>query len=238
MTTETATETTADATIEIVYVESDTDLHCHYSGQTSAQDCYVYLRCDNGTLGATYNAEIGNAVPFAVHHGHTQRWSIPALKAAPANALLDEIAPLAARVVAGYSSTWDGNNAVAEFSADAEAAREAIDALCERAVSDAQHCDGSAVAVWDACDWYSGVGDRNQQRRALGIGANTTDEELDAIETREDDSARGNDCDVIARHADYLRWLRDEARDEAPTDAETESGTPGGAVGEVTVTRI
>lgn len=59
----------------------------------------------------------------------------------------------------------------------------------------------------------------------MGIGANTTDEELDAIETREDETAKGNGCDVIEGHADYLRGLRDEARDEAPTDATAESGT-------------
>lgn len=225
MTTETTrTETTADA-IEINCVESDTELHHHYRGQTSAQDCYVWLNCKTSKIGASHNAEIGNAVPFAVHHGHTQRWSIPVLKAAPANALLDEIAPLAARVVAGYSSEWDGSNHVAEFDEDAEEARDEIKILCERATSDAEHCDGSAVAEWEADDWYSSLGDSDRQRRDLEIGANTTDDELDAIETREEEAAKANGCDVLNGLDRFLRRLRDEALDEAPTSATTESGS-------------
>lgn len=207
------TETTADATIEIVYVESDTELHHRYRGQTSAQDCYVWLNCKTSKLGVMRGAEIGSAVPFAVHHGHTQRWSIPALKAKAANELLEEIAPLAARVVAGYSSEWDGSNNVAELSDDAEAAREEIDALCERITDRAD--ESETVSVWEASSWYSGVGDRDQQRDALKITAETTDAELEEIETREDDTARSNGCDVIECHADYLRSLRDEAIEEA-----------------------
>lgn len=209
----TTTETTADATIEIVYVESDTELHHRYRGQTSAQDCYVWLNCKTSKLGASHDAEIGNAVPFAVHHGHTQRWSIPALKADAANALLEEIAPLAARVVAGYSSEWDGSNHVANFNADAEAAREEIEALCERATNGADESD--TVNVWEASAWYSGVGSRDQQRDALKITAETTDAELGEIETREDASAKSDGCDMIEGHADYLRSIRDEAIDEA-----------------------
>lgn len=226
MTTKTATETTeptADATIEIVYVESDTELHHHYSGQSSPQDCYVWLNCETSKLGATHNAEIGNAVPVAVHHGHTQRWSIPTLKADAANALLEEIAPLAARVVAGYSSEWDGSNHVADFDADAEAAREEIDTLCERATNGADESD--TVNVWQARDWFGAVGDAARQCREFGIGPNTTDDELAAIESDEEAVAKTEGVDVLEGITEHLGWLRTQARDAAPTDATAESGT-------------
>ncbi len=216
MTTETitaTTETTADATIEIVYVESDTELHHRYRGQASAQGCYVWLNCKTSKLGASHDSEIGNAVPFAVHHGHTRRFTIPALKAAPANELLEEIAPLAARVVAGYSSEWDGSNHVADFDDDAEAAIDEIDTLCQRIVDRAD--DSEQVSVWDAADWFGGVGDHDQQRKALGITVETTDEQLDEIETREEASVKGEGADVIEGLRSHLEALRTEVIDAA-----------------------
>lgn len=209
---ESDTEITATPAIEILYVESDCGLYHRYDGQGSAQDCYIWLDCETSQLGASHDAETGNAIPFAVYYGHTQRWSIPALKADAANALLEEIAPLAARVIAGYSSEWDGSN-FADFDADAEAARDEITALCERATNSADESD--CVNVWDAGSWYGAAGSRDQQRAELGITAATTDAELDEIETREDASARADGCDVIEGHADYLRRLRDEAVGEA-----------------------
>jgi hypothetical protein len=213
MTTETTAATATESTVEIVYLDggkNGTSLHHRYPRQTSPQDCYVQLDCETGKLLADWNGEIGNAVPVRVHHGHVQRWGIPALRDGAANALLEEIAPLAERVVAGYDSEWDGNNHVAAFDDDASEAIVEISALCERAEGDAQE-DG--VRVWDAADWYGGVGDHDAQRRSLGITAATTDAELDAIETREDESAKGNECDEIEGHAKHLHMLRDEARE-------------------------
>lgn len=217
MTSTHTTETPAAATEGRVTVAevSGNELHCRYPGQTSAQPCHVELDCESGALCAEYDTEIGNAVPMRVYHGHVQRWGIPALRARFANALLEEIAPLAERVVAGYDSEWNGHNNVATFDADATAAMAEIGDLCERAESDAQD-DG--IRVWDAGDWYQGTGDHDAQRLALGITATTTDEELDAIEAREDASAQGNDCDVIEGHAKHLLMLRDEAREEATDD--------------------
>ena len=88
-------------------------LHHQYPGQTSPQPCYVELDCEAENLSADWNGELGNAVPLSVWHGHTRRWAIPALQAQAANSLLDEIAPLAQRVIDGYTSEWDGNNHVA-----------------------------------------------------------------------------------------------------------------------------
>lgn len=192
--------------IAITYVEGRTALHHQYPGQSQPQGAYVELDCETGALSADWNGEIGNAVPARVWHGHTRRWTIPALKARAANALLDEIEPLAQRVCDGYSSEWDGSNHVARFDDDAAAALEEIHALCDGADSE------DAVSVWDAADWYAGIGSRDTQRAALGITGATTDEELAAIVAREEADAEAScDADGVEGIADYLERLRDEA---------------------------
>lgn len=201
-------------TIDITSV-TGTELHHQYPGQTSPQPCYVELDCRTGALSASYSGEIGNAVPAHVWHGHAQRWSIPALKGDAANALLEEIEPLAQRVVDGYSARWDGSNSVADFDEDAEAAREEIAALCERAEEDATRGDAGAVNVWEASEWLGGIGDRALQAGTYGITATTTDDELDAIETRVEEEAEGEGVDALTGLRKHLEWLRLEMADAA-----------------------
>lgn len=208
-TTETSAPEITDDGIEITYVDG-CELYCRYSGQTEAQPCYVSLDCESGALSAGYNPEIGNAVPAREYHGHVQAWSIPCLREEPANALLDAIRPLAARVVAGYVSEWDGSSNVAVFDEDAQEAIDAIGALCEQ-------CDASdTVRVWDAGDWLTACGQtsRDQLRAELKITATTTDEELGALESRLD-AEGGDEVDVLEGLGRYLRGLRDEARNAA-----------------------
>jgi hypothetical protein len=116
-------------TVSINLVKGN-ELHYHYEGQANAQSCYVELDCEQEVLTATYNSEIGNAVPFSFWHGHDQRWCIPCLNAPAANNLLQSIQPIAERVISGYESIWDGNNFIAKFTDDAQAAIEEIGALC------------------------------------------------------------------------------------------------------------
>jgi hypothetical protein len=134
--------------VRIIRVNGN-ELHCHYSRQTSAQGCYVELDCKNETLSASYNAEIGNAIPFSVYHCHNQRWGIPALTESAANDLLDEILPLAERAVAGYESEWDGNNHVAKFDDDAQAALDEIAEICDAIEPD----ESNSLQEWDVGDW-------------------------------------------------------------------------------------
>lgn len=200
-------------TIEITPV-SGTELHRHYAGQTSPQDCYVSLDCASGRLSAGHNPEIGNAVTAREYHGHIQAWSIPAMREEPANELLEEIAPIAERVVAGYTSEWDGSNRVAAFDEDAQAAIGEIAALCEAAERDAE---STALRVWDAGEWLTASGNtsRAQVREELGITAETTDEELAAIETRvEEEAVDCAEVDALEGTRRFLRVLRDDARAE------------------------
>lgn len=207
-----STAAAIESAVTVKHVAGTYDLHQHYRGQTSAQPCHVELDCEAGTLTADYSGEIGNGVPVAVWHNRTLRWTIPCLTADAANALLDEVLPIAERIVAGYSRRWDGHNHVGEFDADAEAAREEMASL----VDGREFGEGEKVEEWDACDWYGPVGGRDAQRDAVGITAATTDEELDAIEAREDNAAGAR---IITGLRRYLDGLRDEAR-EAADDAE------------------
>jgi hypothetical protein len=205
-----ATTTADDAdesTIAIEYVDSETALYHRYPRETSPQDCYVELDAETGALSASYNPEIGGAVPAREYHGHVQSWKIPALRASTANALLDELAPLCERVCAGYRSAWNGSNHVAKFDADAADAIEEISALIEGRSFDEREC----VQVWDAGDWYGATGSRDQQRKVLGITAATTDAELEALATRESERASSDGVDEIEGLDRYLERLRDDA---------------------------
>lgn len=79
--------------VSIQKINSADELHCHYDQQTSAQPCYVSLDCGTGELTASYNVEIGSAIPFSVYHGHVRRYGIPCLTPEAANDLLETIAP-------------------------------------------------------------------------------------------------------------------------------------------------
>ncbi|MDO9016121.1 MAG: hypothetical protein Q8S73_12605 [Deltaproteobacteria bacterium] len=199
-------------TIETLPV-TGTELHLQYPGQTSPQDVHVCLDAETGRLWAAASGEIGNGVPVRVYHGHVQRWSIPALKGDAANALLEEIEPLAARVCDGYWSRWDGSNHVAAFDDDASEAIEEIQALCEQA--EAAKDEHTTVNVWAAADWLGGIGNAAAQASTLGITAATTDDELAAIETRVEGEADGEGVDSLTGLRRHLEWLRSEAIDAA-----------------------
>lgn len=155
-------------TIEIIKLTDWDELHCWYHGQTSPQGCYIELDCRNNSLAACYNHEIGNAIPFSLYHGHDRRYGIPCITADAANDLMEELLPLAERVVAGYRSEWDGHNHVARLDADAIAAEEEI----ERMIAE-RDFENDGVSTWDASEWLDGSD--------LPITAATTDEEIAAM---------------------------------------------------------
>ena len=176
--------------ITVLKVKNDTDLYCQYGGQNNEQGCYVELDCAQATLSADYNPEIGNAVPFSVWHGHDQRWEIPCLRAGAANELLEDIRPLAERVVEGYESVWNGNNWVAEFDDDAQEAIKAIGELCD----DNRRYEDAIVQAYDVDEWIQvWRTDENGATCQFGdhveteiegygtITAKTTDDELEAM---------------------------------------------------------
>jgi hypothetical protein len=194
-------------TIEIREVQGN-ELHHQYPRQTAPQPVQVVLDCEKRTLTARHNPEIGNAVPVREYHGHVQTWTIPALKAEAANALLTELAPLAERVCDGYESHWNGNNHVARFDTDANSALEAID--------DARNRDwgeSDRVRVWSADDYFSPIGTTKSIAAQLGVTATTTDEELQAIADREENAALSDGIDELTGAREYMFWLREQVRE-------------------------
>ena len=188
------------------------ELYRRFPQQTKAQRCYVELDArDGGSLSAEYNPEIGNAVPFAVHYGNVLRFSIPALRADAATCLLAEIAPLAERVVAGYSAQVDWNgNPMGKFDTDAAEAISEIEDLCDRAGG-----EGEEIVIWDASCYLGGLGSVAAQASELGITPDTTDEELATIAERVLKGAMVNDIDGIHGLEEHLEYLREVANGDA-----------------------
>lgn len=107
---------------------------CKYDSQHDVQSAYVELDCRNEKLYSTYDSSIGYSVPLSVWHNRELRFGIsPYLKIDAINALLDEIAPLAQRVIDGYEEEWDGSNYIGMYTDDAEEAKSAIESLCDSA---------------------------------------------------------------------------------------------------------
>jgi hypothetical protein len=185
-------------------------LYCRYQGQTSPQPCYVELDCEDDTLTAAYNGEIGNAVPITVWHNRCLRWPIPALREGAALELLTELLPICERIVAGYESVWDGSNHVGKYTDAAEdAASEAHD-LCRDAFDDTD----THLQVWEAGDWLAGLGTRALQAEQLGITATMSDAELELKTKKLEEEAGDDGIDEVEGLESYLSELRDVARED------------------------
>lgn len=120
-------------TLTIVPLTEDNELLCHYSSEHRPQPCVLWLDLEDGEMSARYNPEIGNGIPMSVHLGRTRWVEIPLLTTAAANALLEEVAPLAERILAGSRIEWDGNNNRGYLDEDADAALEELTERCDPA---------------------------------------------------------------------------------------------------------
>ena len=123
-------------------------LYVRYDRQTKAQPAHIELQQD-GTLSAGVCGEIGNAVPEDVWHGRRLWWGIAAeMTGAAVAELLQEIAPLAQRVLDGWDEKWDGNNNVGTLTDDAQEAHDEIEAVCNETGKSEDR-----ASVWDAAEW-------------------------------------------------------------------------------------
>ena len=131
-------------------LETWDELVCEYPNQQEPQPCFIELDLKAQAMRAAYNCEIGNAVPFSVWHGHDRRYPVALLCADSANQLMESLAVLAERVIAGYTSEWDGSNHNAEFSDEAFIADARIWELCSETF---EWDDQDVISVWDASEW-------------------------------------------------------------------------------------
>jgi len=208
-------DTDTDTDITVIPVEDHTALYHRYPGQTSAQGCHVELDCETRTLSASYDTEIGNALPSAVWHGRVRWYGLPTLRADAANVLLDRLVPLAVRVCDGYEKVWDGHNWTGTLDADAHEAEETIADLCD----EASRC-GDEIVVWDAADWL----DRSLHTpEGFGLRADMTDDEVSALAERLQGEAQAEDVDYVEGLDAHLReWRDDLAAEEDEEDEEDE----------------
>lgn len=121
-------------------------LRRRYASQQDFQRAFFELD-EDGNVRATYNGEIGNAVPCTVWNGRTMRFGSNHLanySAREIAATFAALRPLFERVHAGHSVEWNGSNHVGRLNADAEAAvREIEDYLENDTSGDAEN------AEWD-----------------------------------------------------------------------------------------
>ena len=197
-------------------------IYHRYPRQTEPQGAYIELRCSDGCLRADWNGEIGNAVPMDVYRGHTLRWGIhPEMPAQMINELLRDLAPLAERVIAGYSpNEWDGHNFVAAYSEDAQDATEEIEIICDD-YSSRRLADLADGGVWSAGDWLDGGVSRCLEDGTTTIGgwediiirADTTDEELQQRAAELEAEAR-SDGITLEGTLEFLEHCREDHQDD------------------------
>jgi transcriptional regulator with XRE-family HTH domain len=198
-------------TVRVVECTDPTELYRHYDRQSEAQPAYIELDLREGTLLADYNAEVGNAIPFSVFHGFERRYSIPVLHGDAANRVMEELVPLADRMLADWEEEWDGNNMVAVLGDDAKAAEEEIEMLLG-----VSYDEDDLVAEWDVDGATNG-----HEAEEYGITGDTTDERLRDIKTQitKDLAECGPGFPVCHGLLDYLRGLRDDLAEEDPLTA-------------------
>ena len=94
------------------------DYLCQYPDREYPQGAYLQLRmsADPPHLCATFNGEVGTAVPEDVYHGHTLRFEFPY------NALLKDVretmkkvAPMCAELAKSYDTKFDGQSMVGVY---------------------------------------------------------------------------------------------------------------------------
>lgn len=211
--------------VTITRVTEPDELFCKYPGQFNVQPVYLELDTRTGKLSCSYNPNAGGGTTFDHFHRLILSTGIPCLTADAANALMDEVAPLAQRVIDGADEEWNGNNNVGVFTDDAMQAWEEIEHICDAWSADED--PSLTVSWWDVSDWFS-EGDESTIS-SLGITADTTDEQLDAIATEQVEIARTNsvagyailDHDATVAYITELRdRLRQDARDELEEVAE------------------
>ncbi|MGW5003284.1 hypothetical protein ACWEP8_37150 [Streptomyces hydrogenans] len=190
-----------------------TELHLQYAGQTKPQPAYLELDLQTGRLYADTDSEVGGAYPFSVHYGFDRRYGIPALTGQAADRLMQEIRPLAQRILNDWEEIWDGNNMVARLGKDAAEAEEEIEAIVSRYGNEYEVDAADLIAVWDLDGATNG-----DEASEYDITPDTTDERLDEIarEIRSDlagcdSSGRSVDTVVVVGLDTHLRELRDNA---------------------------
>lgn len=197
--------------VKIIECTKPAELYRRYPGQTSPQNCYIELDLRNRTLLADYDSEVGGAVPISVYHGFERRYPIPVLTSAAANDLMQQIRPLAERILSDWEEEWDGNNMKAVLGDDAQAAEAEIENTLgvDSSEPNAGFDDSELVTAWGVDGAISG-----SEVEDYGITADTSDERLEEIaediRTQLADCSPSGEAIVDDEVLQYLVRERDE----------------------------
>lgn len=205
--------------VKIIRCTNPTELFRHYDGQSQAQPAYIELDVRDGTLLADYAAEVGRGKTPSVFHGFERHYRIPVLTGEAANRVMEEIAPLADRILADWEEVWDGNNKVARLGEDAYAAEAEIMAElgCDDDRYKSRFGPDDLVGQWDIDGAVNGC-----EVEEYGITADTDDARLAEIERLILTDLAGCDGSPVAVcHGlkTHLRKLRDELRQDTEQPA-------------------
>jgi hypothetical protein len=204
--------------LTITYLPADNPAHlyCHDAGKM--QPCHLALDLSTGELTADYNPEVdadqGPKIPQAVWDSRTLWWTIPCLTSRAANELLDDIRPLAERVLAGSKIVEGWDRLIGELDEDANAAQDELTAILDSVAADPF---SECVAAIDAADWFVDGID------AIGLTADSSDEDIARI--AKDEAVSATVCDsgygILLGAEEYLRERREELgeQDTRPAQA-------------------
>lgn len=196
----------------IIPVETPGELYCHIQGH-QPQPCYIEVDLERGTISATYDPEIGGAIPKSVWAGYVRRFRIPPLTADVANATMEKIKPLVETMLDHWDEEWDGNDWRAYLLPEGFRAQETISELVE---DPGRWFPEDEVYPLDEGDWFPYVQDE--------VNTDTTDEQLEEL-ARETvaDLEKGVPSgvlpdeayeDILERLTSYREELREELQEE------------------------
>jgi hypothetical protein len=139
-----------------------------------------------------------NSMPMRAWHGVLRQYALASSKGGPSTltreelvSAVEEVLPLAERVLAGGSVEWDGSNHVGRLNDDA---RDAGYELEELASSGDLFPEETTIQTWDAADWLEAAG------LAAWPDGQTLEQAVDAVEREAQDNnivLVGQDVDEV-----------------------------------------
>lgn len=196
-------------TVKIRPVAEPDALYCRYKNNYEPQPVYINLDLADGALYADYRAT--NGTPGRVWLGQVRAWEIPPLVADAANKLMQDIAPLAQRILDGSDIEVNPRTGdpIGVLNDDAAAAEWEIYEIIENWREDPAV---PTVEEIKAAEWYAACD--VDPCDELGLTAETTDDELPAVAARIEDDIRAaaEGVVVVTGAEEWVRARRDELR--------------------------
>ncbi len=182
----------------------DAPLFRQYDGQTGPQDAFVEIDGEDRDAFASYNAEIGNAIPVYVWKNKSRRVPAPVyLRGKKVADYIKAVLEITEPAAEDFFIEWDGNNNVGRWPNWDEETDRALEKLYEEWAND-------ETVNWDIADadeYYCYV------RGELGVTAGTSDDEIVNLATNLREGAKGEGY-LVQGTLEYLYGIRNDLRDD------------------------